>query len=466
MVQPFHADLLAGARAHRFFDIVAGAVAEQAVDPADQLAFGLFAELRLTVEGPAEQPVGILDGDNPSGHHLAAEGVSAADFLHIRRNASVQRRDGCAHPVGLLRVIAEFVRVAKALVLLGNPPPEVPAASLSKRRVVSRRRVLGAKSRVLHTTAVGDKEQIVFAQVDPLRRLLRTHQQFDMLGQLSLRLDVKSDVADLGVVVELHAVPLQIADHRQDHRLVLIIAGEAQRRKIRQSADVVDVPLDIPLHLQRAVPVFKGKHGAPVHPEVGLKDLVVKKLVDSFVIQRLVRSKKQPHDLLCRLVGEAELVVCVGAFAAVLGRAHQRVVGVFLVEPVILIQHADPFRLDGGDGAVQIPHHLKVVVHLATAAHDITKPREFVSVAGAARNRILLKDVDMAARHLPVAHQIAGGGQGRQAGADDVCRLVLNILWLLRAGKGFIVSAGIIHKRYLRFFIFCLYHKQSSRRKP
>ena len=31
----------------------------------------------------------------------------------------------------------------------------------------------------------------------------------------------------------------------------------------------VDEALDIPLHLQGAVPVLKGKHGAPVEPEVG-----------------------------------------------------------------------------------------------------------------------------------------------------------------------------------------------------
>ena len=33
VIQPFHADLLAGALAHRLFDVIAGLVGEQAIDP-------------------------------------------------------------------------------------------------------------------------------------------------------------------------------------------------------------------------------------------------------------------------------------------------------------------------------------------------------------------------------------------------------------------------------------------------
>ena len=57
MVQPLHADLLAGAVAHGLLDIVAGLVGEQAVDPDAELILGLVAELLLTVQRPAQQPV-------------------------------------------------------------------------------------------------------------------------------------------------------------------------------------------------------------------------------------------------------------------------------------------------------------------------------------------------------------------------------------------------------------------------
>ena len=52
------------------------------------------------------------------------------------------------------------------------------------------------------------------------------------------------------VVMELNAVDLQIPYHGQDHGLVLVIAGEAQRFEIRQTAHMVDEALDVPLHLQ------------------------------------------------------------------------------------------------------------------------------------------------------------------------------------------------------------------------
>ena len=49
VVQPLHADLLAGAFPHRLLDEVARLIAEQAVDPDAELVLGLIAELLLTV---------------------------------------------------------------------------------------------------------------------------------------------------------------------------------------------------------------------------------------------------------------------------------------------------------------------------------------------------------------------------------------------------------------------------------
>ena len=194
------------------------------------------------------------------------------------------------------------------------------------------------------------------------------------------------------------------------------------------------------------MPVLEGEHGAPVHPEVGVQHLVVEEVGDGLVIEVLVRGEEEPHYLHGRLVRQAELAVGVGVLAAFLGGTAQRVVGVFLVEPVILVEHRDAGVLDRGDGAEEVPHDLEVVVHLAAAAHHVADAGDVGAVARAASDGVLLKDMDVAARHLRVANQIAGRAQRRQAGADDVGALVVDSLGLLGTCKGFVVSAGVIHE--------------------
>ena len=63
--------------------------------------------------------------------------------------------------------------------------------------------------------------------------------------------DGEFDVLDLGVVSEFHAMRFQIFDHGQNHRLVLVVAGESQCGEVRQAADVMNVALDVQLHFQR-----------------------------------------------------------------------------------------------------------------------------------------------------------------------------------------------------------------------
>ena len=248
-------------------------------------------------------------------------------------------------------------------------------------------------------------------------------------------------VFDLGVKVELHAVRLEIALHGQNHRLVLVVAGEAQGAKVGQTRDVVDVAADIELHLERRVPVLKGEHGAPVHPEVRVEHLVVKEIGDGTIRQLLVGRKEQVHDLGCRLVRQAELAIGAAVLATVLSRATQRVVGVLLVEPVILVEYGDVRIFNRGNGAKEIPHDLKMIVHLAAAAHDIAHAGDVSAIAGAARNGVLFEDMDVASGHLRIAHQVASCGKRAQTGADNVGALVVDARRLLGMSKGFVVSA-------------------------
>ena len=445
VVQPLHADLLAGARPHGLFHIVAGLVGEQGVHPHQAVVLGLVAELGLAVDGPAHQPGGVLDGDDAAGDHMAGEGVALADVLDIGDDLLVQSLHGGAHPVGLLGVMAELVGMAKGRVLCGDLAPHIPAAAGLQLGVVGGGLILTAHGGVLHAAAVGDEHQIVLRQVDGAGLVVLD--DIDALGQLVLGVRaVELHVGDLHAVMEPDVVALQILHHGQDHGLVLVVLGEAQGGEVGQAADVVDIALDIQLHLQRAVPVLKGEHGAPVQPEVGVQHLVIEEVGDLLVLQVLVGGEEQLHDLHGALVGDVELAVGMGVLTAVNGGAAQGVVGVLLVEPVVLVQNADTLRFDGGDGTEQVPHDLEMVVHLAAAAHDVAQVLELIAVAGAAGQAALFQNVDVLALHLAVADQIAGGGQGSQTAAHDIGGFVVHALGLFGTGKGFIVTAGIIHK--------------------
>ena len=333
--------------------------------------------------------------------------------------------------------------MAERSVLRGNLLPQIPAVAGLQFRVKGRGSVLAAVGAAFDAAAVGDEQQVVFGQVDHVGLPIMLHGDGGRL--LARGGNVEANVRDLGGIVELHAVLLQVLLHRQDDGFVLVIAGEAQCLEVRQTADVVDEALDIELHFQRAVPVLEGEHRAPVHPEVGGKHLVVEHIGDTLVIQLLIRREEKVHDFHRALVGDGELAVRVGILPLLFGRAAQGEVRVFFVQPVILVQHACAFGLNGRDGAEQIPHDLEVVVHFAAAAHhvaDIILP----AVARAAGHRVFLENVDVLALHLTVAHQIACRRQGCQTCADNIGALVVNAFRLLGMGKGFIVTAGIIHK--------------------
>ena len=444
VVEPLHADLPPGALPHGLFHKVARLVAEQAVDPPNELPSGLVAELGLAVEGPAQQPVGVPGGDDAAGDHLPGEGVPLADTLDIGGNFVVQGGDGGAHPVAQLRLGAELVRPAEGGVPRGDAPPHVPAAAGLQLRPEGGGGILGTQGGILHAAAGGEEHQVVFRQVNVLLRPVP--QQHQAAGLLAAGPEVELHVHHPGVEVELDAVRLQVLEHGQDHGLILVVAGEAQGGEVGQAPHVVDEALEVELHLQGGVPVLKGEHGAPVEPEVGLQHRTAEHVRDGPVVQGLVGGEEQLHDLHGALVAQAELAVGVGVLPPVDRGPHEGVVGIPLVEPVVLVQDGHALGLDGRDGAEQIPHDLEVVVHLPAAPHDIAQSLVVPAVAGAAGDGLLLQDVDVPAGHLPVPHQIAGRRQGRQAGAHQIGRFMLHALRLHRAGKGLVIAAGIIHE--------------------
>ena len=231
--------------------------------------------------------------------------------------------------------------------------------------------------------------------------------QNQCLGNLAIAGNVEEDIGNSGVEVELNTMPLQILHHRKYHGLILVILGEAQGRKIGQAADMVDIPLHIPFHFKSTLIILECKHGAPVHPEIGVKHILVEDVGHFDIVQSFIRGHEELHDLHAALVGQTEFLIRVGILAAVLRRAAQRVVGILLIQPVVLVQNTDPFRFNGRDGAEQIPHTLKVIVHFTTAAHDITYIRDVISVQTAARYRRFFQYMDMGAGHLTIAYEEA-----------------------------------------------------------
>ena len=443
VVQPLHTDFLTGALPHGLLHEVAGFVGEQTVNPHQALILGLIPELGLTVDGPAQEPAGILHGHDAAGNHAAGKGVTLADILDIGNDLLIQCGDGGAHPVGLLRIMAELVGMTEGRILCSNSAPHIPATAGLDFGVEGCHGVLGTHGGVLHAATVGNEHQIVFRQVNKLMFALR--QQLNTLCLLFTGLDVELHIDHLGVIVELDTEAFQILDHGQNHRFVLVITGEPQSLEVRQTAHMVDIALEIQLHFQSAVPVLKGKHGAPVEPEIGVQHLIIEEIRDALIVQIFIGGEEQLHDLHCSLVGQTELAVGVGILTLVDGCPAEGVVGVFLIQPVVFVQNTDPFRLDGRNGAEQIPHDLEMVIHLPSAPHDIAYIGVLPAIACTAGNGVFLIDVDVLTLQLSVTNQIAGGSQSRKAGADDVGRFVVHALGLSGTGKGFVITAGIIH---------------------
>ena len=257
--------------------------------------------------------------------------------------------------------------------------------------------------------------------------------------------NLEIDILHFHVVVELHAESFQILDHRQNHRLILVVTGKTQRTEVRQSANMMNISTDIQLHLQRTMPIFKSEHSAPVHPEIRIENLIVEIIRNFLAVQFLIRREEQLHDLHRGFVRQIEFAVRACVNTARFRGAAEREVGIFLVQPVILVKYGNAFRFDGWNGTEHVPHHFEVVVHFTAAAHHIANAGNICAIAGASRNRVLFEYVNVAARQLRISHQVTGCGECGQAGADDVRVLAVHAFGFLRSGECFVIAVGIIH---------------------
>ena len=114
MIEPFPADLFAGAVPHGFFHIVSGLVGVQRIQPYQNHVFVLGFELRLAVDGPGEIPVlcAVLDGDDTAGRNFSGAWVTLADVDNVLDDLLVRGGDSCTHPVCGVNIAAKDFRFA------------------------------------------------------------------------------------------------------------------------------------------------------------------------------------------------------------------------------------------------------------------------------------------------------------------------------------------------------------------
>ena len=107
------------------------------------MILGLVAELLLTVQRPAQQPVGVGDRDNAAGDDLAGEGISLAYLLDGVKYLLVGGVDSPGFPAGLLDVLEELLGMAERRILRGELLPHLDGRAFAVLDLHDRRAQLG-----------------------------------------------------------------------------------------------------------------------------------------------------------------------------------------------------------------------------------------------------------------------------------------------------------------------------------
>ena len=366
----------------------------------------------------------------------------------------VRRGDGRAHPVGGVHVGAELVGVSvfAVLGLRGDVLPHIPALALAVFNAGKVGRVgLVAVAGGVGAAAVRDEHEIVLDEIE--RLLLAVLHIDDGLGDFLIAMLFDDDVLHVHAVLDAHAVGFEILHKREDHALVLVVLREAQRAEVGQAVDVVDVAAEIALHFERARPALERKHRLPIEPEVRVPEGVGQHIGDLLVLKILFGGHEQLGERHRRRLVQLKLLVGVRVLATVHGRAAKGIVRVVLVEPIIFVEDRHARRLDGRHIAEGVPHDLKMVVHLAPAAHEKALRDIAASVAAAARKLQLFQKADALALHLSVADKIESRRQSGKSRPDDIGGFFVHILRFFGVGKRFIGSGRVIHNENLLFFV-------------
>ncbi len=333
--------------------------------------------------------------------------------------------------------------MAERRILFGDIFPQAPASAGSDLRVSVGRVVLIPVYGTFRTASVCHEYQVVLREHDALFYPL--YPALNGLCNLFTVLLLKDHIGYFRMELEINARFLQIPLHGQNQGFILIILCKFQRAEIRQSRNMMDKSLEIQFHFQRAVPVFKCKHGPPVQPKSGTKHFLVKNVLDGFIVKILVPGHKQFHDLHTALPAQIEFAVRMGVLPLLFCCPAQGKIGILFVQPIILIQHRYSRRFQGRNAAEQIPQAFKMILHLAPAPHNVAPGGIINSVAGASRYIHGLQNMDMGARHLSVPYQKTCCRQGCQTASYQIRIFFFHSLRLFRSRKGLIIAVCVIN---------------------
>ena len=221
MIQPLFCDLFTGTVFHRFLDIIAWHIGKQTIYPYADFVFILILELSLTVDGPAQQPSGILTADNTTCYYLATLRISFADVGDIWNDLIIQCGNRCRFPVGLLNIGAEFLRMSKRRILFCNVLPQAPASAGTYFGIPIWCMILITVNGTFGTASVGDKYQIILCQHDSF--FLTFYLALDLGCHFSATLNIKQYIRYFRIESEFHTSLFQIFFHRKNQGFILIV---------------------------------------------------------------------------------------------------------------------------------------------------------------------------------------------------------------------------------------------------
>ena len=269
--------------------------------------------------------------------------------------------------------------------------------------------VLITVDRAFCTASVGNKYEVIFSKDDAF--FYAVDFAFDCRSNLLAILEIKDNVSNFSIKLEVNASIFQIFLHRQDQGIILVVFCEFKCTEIRKACDVMNETLEVQLHLQGTVPVFECKHGSPVQPEGGIEYFIIENIFDGLIVEVFIFSHKELHDFHTALLAEVEFAVCMSVFSAIYSCTAKRIVWVMFVQPVVFIQYGNTRCFNRRNAAEQIPETLEMVFHFTAASHDIATCWIKDTIAGTTGDVHSFQNVDMGTRHLTVTNEEAGSSE-------------------------------------------------------
>ena len=176
--------------------------------------------------------------------------------------------------------------MSKGRILFCNVFPQAPAAARADLCITVRCMVLIAVDRAFGAASVGNEDEVILGETMPFSTPFTLH-------SMAFATFFPSLISKITLVTSVLNWKSTPASSRyffigRIRGFILVVLREFQCGEVRQSADVMNEPLEVQLHLQCTVPVFECEHRSPVQPEGGIEDFIIENILDRLVVQILV----------------------------------------------------------------------------------------------------------------------------------------------------------------------------------